>query len=285
MKTNIKKIEAEYKNWLGNWIHFSKAPYLKINPSQFHNDPSGIYLFPESFEPVGHWDTYPYKFVVEVPSSLRVLDLAKMSRQQAIDFVEHHLGPLDEDDKKKLETVENYQDRVWEMVWNSSKFLGKPAKWNKALRDLGYDAVFDDTGSIHNSEVQLIVLDPRKIKIVQMITQSDSGYEDVLFVMEHVVRYLKPHGKVEVSVPKKIKKYGETKIQGDIIFETDSSKLHLIVYPSYRNKDDLKPYAINVSVSYSEPSLGMGAGAEFSRTKRSFDEIEKNLDWVLKKIL
>src|SRR5258708_4794494 len=66
------------KDWEGDWVHYSDESYMKINPQPFHQDPAGIYLFPEKFQPHFNWPEEKYKFIVRLKPGLRVLDLGTL---------------------------------------------------------------------------------------------------------------------------------------------------------------------------------------------------------------
>src|SRR6478672_4435050 len=56
------------------WIHYSDTPMLSLNPHGFHQDPLGIYFFPEDFTtPFAMWNEKPYKFTVNLKPGARVL--------------------------------------------------------------------------------------------------------------------------------------------------------------------------------------------------------------------
>jgi len=274
------KTVASYRDWSGRWVHYTKTPYLKIHPEQFHQDPAGIYLFPEEFETIGAWDSYPYKFTVEVPADLKVLDLADMAREDVIALVKHCFGYINRDltieEEDQLEKAKNYQDRAWDMLRNSD-FMYNKAKWNKALRDLGYDAVFDDTGSVHSAEVQLIVLHPRKLKVVGLEERSGTGFKEIEKVMKDLESEFAEYGTISSQAPRKKKEWGEEILFGTMRIENGDRYASLKIYP---NKERTN---IGVSLQYSKPRLGYGAGFEYNIAKNKYDRLDtfqKDLDKI-----
>lgn len=277
---------ASLEDWSGRWVHYSKTPYLKIHPQPFHRDPSGIYFFPEEFVPEGHlWKTYPYKFVVELPKDAKVLDLAKTTREEMIDIVKHCFGyigrDIDPEEIDKLEKHKDYQDYGWEIMANSDFMYGK-AKWNKAFRDLGYDAIFDDLRAIHSSEIQLIVLHPNKLKIIDMVRKSGSGFNELKKVTDDLAEKFEEYGEVTVKEPKKRSDgWGSRKLELN-------SKIHI---ENGKRSADIKITprggltAIDIHLSYSRPKLGHGIGFQYVFKKKDYDRIDgflKALDKIFK---
>jgi len=213
-------VHAGYGDWQGRWVHYSRLPMMKINPRAFHLDPLGIYLFPERFNTQGSWRTFPYRYTVETVPGIRVLDWSSLSRRDCLDLIvrlgatPEHGADSQYGDKivaqeypefvETIETKERFLDATWEWL---TRFFGRrrTATFNRRLRDAGHDAVFDDTGSIHTSEVQLLVLDPTKIKVVDMVEQSSSGYQELNEVLAWLGLALKRYGQVKVEAPRSTK--------------------------------------------------------------------------------
>lgn len=197
------RVVSEYSKWSGRWIHYSRTPFLKINPNPFHMDPAGIYLFPEKFKTMGQWHKYPYKFIVEVPEGLKILDLSKLTKDRAKDLWGRLGIEISDEQMSDFESRESprYQDYWWERI--KERFLTKKATLNKKFRELGYDAIFDDTDSIFTGEVQLIVLNPTKIKVLERQDRKGSGFEIVQEILDIIASYAKKFGQVEIQKPKK----------------------------------------------------------------------------------
>jgi hypothetical protein len=278
-------VYSKYTDWDNLWVHYTKEPYIKVNPKAIYRDPAGIYLFPSKFEPAPMWTSFPYKFIVSVPQDLKVLDFATLSRQSVLDIVAKVIGrEVSVGDKKNILEEKNFLNSAWETMY--SNFYGKAGEFNKKFRSLGYDAIFDDTRTIHSNEIQLLILDPRKLKVIEMQKQTDSGYDDVILIMDYVAELSANFGKVTSKLPRKEKKYGEQKLQGSILVEQGDKYVDLVIsadqYPGSDKK--ARPITIHVSKRYSKPDIGMGAGAAFDRSKRSFKEIEKELTYLFKKV-
>ena len=208
-------IKEDYEKWnSGKWIHYSLLPQMTINPKQLHRDPSGIYFFPEKFKPLAFWTKMPYRFTAKV-NNLKILDLSKLSLKDIMEI----LKAAGEDDNEYIHKSKKPVDAMWEVL--SDKFSSNPSKFNKFLRNLGYDAVFDDTGSILSTEVQLIVLDPGKLKDYTVTVQSTSGYEDAKKVFDWMIKNSRNYG-VTVETSKLAKKRnnwgGTTDIKGALRF-------------------------------------------------------------------
>ena len=275
---------AAYGDWKGKgWVHYSSVPYLKINPKPFHQDPSGIYLFPKDFKTVGNWKKYPYHFEVEVPADLKVLDMSKMSETEAEDLVRKLTG---KEPNIKVSEYSSYQDQAWEHL---TMHYGRanPHKFNKDLRTAGYDAVFDDTGSVHTAEIQLIVLDPTKVKVVKLDEPSDSGYDDVVFVMDRLVSLAKDY-KVTTEAP--VKKKGlwdeEKKVRGRVMIKEGEKEATFSVSPEKTGsrKDQKRPDEIYTYLEWSNTKLNFGAGIRFDRTKRDLTAFDKEFNFILKRM-
>jgi hypothetical protein len=207
-----KYILADYAKWKkGSWVHYSKFPTLKINPEPFHMDPAGVYLFPEAFKTEGSWDKYPYKFIVTLPDDLKVLDLSSLNTPESslrfLDDLKVTDGEEFERFKEQIEQDSHPIDRAWEYL---QRYFGagvgqkRPGSFNKRLRSLGYEAIFDDTGAIHVSEVQLLILDSRRLSW-KRIDKKGSGYKIVKDIYAMILTEAKKYGEVAVSKePKKV---------------------------------------------------------------------------------
>lgn len=195
---------SRMEDWSGDWVHFSDSEIVNMNPNQFHQDPLGVYLFPKEFKTEGQgWKEKKFKYHVKFKGG-RVLDFEDISLDKSKEIVTSMIS-----DKKKrdvfleeIESSKNPRYRFYELV--RQNFMGSPAKFNKALRDLGYDAVFDDTKTIHPSEIQLIILNPSKIRVTGVdIQKSGSGYKEVEEVTKKLKSFLEEYGEVSVDKTKK----------------------------------------------------------------------------------
>jgi hypothetical protein len=273
-------LSASYSDWSGEpWVHYSKLPKLGINPKQFHFDPAGIYLFPASFDTAGDWSSYQYKFIVELKPGLRVLDLSQIPDDKARAFAEECLAHAGIEPSPKTASIGNV-DRAWEYL--QTAFARRPALWNKALRAMGYDAVFDDTGAIHSAETQLLVLDPRKIRVVRREERTGSGFKEATEVMRQLVDLLKKYGSV-TTTPFKRDRVGWGREMGLVgRAEVKNQDRYADFKVTIANRDG-RPAAVHVSLSYSQPSLNYGVGAEFDLAKKRWGNndlkrLERDLD-------
>lgn len=183
----------------GGWVHYSNVDFLTINPQPGHLDMAGIYLFPDRFRPTSGWRSYPYKLLVDVPRNLRVFDFADVTWEQALEMYNglRFSSPKKPDaiiDQKVLRKYgRSPGDTLWTLMRDYLGYGAKKGTWNKLFRQLGYDALFDDTGAIFSTEVQLIVLDPRKVKVVDIIRNSGTGYKEVVEIANRLAAVLKDH--------------------------------------------------------------------------------------------
>ncbi len=279
------KIVAGIKDWQGRWVHYSKTAFMKINPKQFHGDPMGIYFFPEKFKTeTSMWRNFDYKFVAELSSDAKILDLDKTSREQMLKVVKHCFGYIDreitEKDIDQINTRKDYQDYAWEIMRNS-KFMSQQAKWTKALTDLGYDGVFDDTKSIHSAEVQLIVFNQKKIKVIDMVRKSGTHFKDLEKVTQEVAEMFKEYGELEVKKPKNNKDMWSDK-------KELSSQIRIVNGKRDVNLNlrvDEEREVIRISLSYANPSLSYGTGFSYKYETKEYEDLEyfkKAMDKIFK---
>lgn len=201
---------ASYSDWSGEWVHYSNINKIGINPQQFHMDLAGVYLFPKEFKTRGTlWREKKFKFTVKISGNAKVLDLSKLSENDLQELL----------DKLNIKPFPNHPlnaDTFWDTLQNYYCLRDKKnvGKWNGDFRRLGYDAVFDDTGSIHTAEVQLVVLNPKIIKIIDVETQSikRGQFDRIQKASDYLVSLLKPYGKVEVDIKKKMELYSKNAV-------------------------------------------------------------------------
>jgi len=286
-------INEVYEDWKGNWIHYSKQPQITINPQQFHSDIAGIYLFPEKFDPMPHWKTYPYKFIVSVPNNMRILDLGKIKEGDWMVLIkklnlEKQWKESSFYDKKKDSFQRHFSDDMWDFLKN--EYSLKPGKWNSDFRKLGYDAIFDDTKSVHIKEDQLIVLDPRIIKVLKMEQRSGSGFEGVKMVTNRILDMLKKRKGFTIKNDPKKDQYGEIKsfikfsnLPEDKWDDENYRSISFTIETRRHSKQEKTPHIIGVSVS-SNPGRSYGVGAQYSTLENDWkdvDDLKKEIDWVL----
>jgi len=258
-------VVAELSDWQGKWVHYSDSPYLKINPKQFHRDPAGIYLFPENFRTQGNWHNKKYKFVIEPPSNLNVLDFAKIDHADVENIIKHFGFDFSEYDKtfekydhlKDAKTNGKYKDVFWDFL--KERTQGKKSWFNKKLRELGYDAIFDDTDSVFNGETQLILLDPTKIGKVKRIDQKGTGFA----VVKQIADYIKKQAETVWQAQVEIKLSGQDR-KGRIS-QTDKATANI----SIKDKDaDPEEWGSGNSINWLVTASSMSSGkptAEYIR--------------------
>jgi hypothetical protein len=270
-------LPEDMEEWdTGIWVHYSKIPEVKINPQQSHQDPTGIYLFPESFKAEGGWYGFPYKFRCQVNLS-NTLDLSSLSEKDSVRIYE----TLVPKEKRGFVPMDFRRVKHADVMWEGLRVYfihvaQGPGAWNKALRNLGYDSVFDDTGSIFSNEVQLLVLDPRKVKVIERIDQKTTGFDRVTEVTEKLAKLLEPYGEVTVTKPKK-QKFGGNRsgkeIQSHVEVKSGDKHLSWQVSTQFLASKDVVPTWVYVYLSWGAEKLRQGGsvGASFEWNKYPWD--------------
>jgi hypothetical protein len=270
------EIAESFTDWNRNdWVHFTDTPYLKLNPKPFHQDPIALYFFPASYEAWPSWQQKAYKITAKLDPSTRVLDLAHVTEAEIARIVDA-AGIRDEyaDYTKRYppKDTRKAMDMAWEQL-QRKYMVGRKAAFNKLFRSLGYDAIFDDTGSIHNNEVQLIVLDPRKVKVVSVERQKLNAFAQLTKVQEMVAALGGKFGTVETEPVRRRKlAFSMNKTLNTSVRisnpEQPDNYARLEIGISNEQK-----HVIHVSISYSRPSLGYGSGAslDMATGKWQFD--------------
>ena len=248
---------------------------LRINPSPFHQDPLGVYFFPSRFKiPAQMWKQRKYLFTVRLRPGARVLDYGSISDDDLMWLLERTGG------LKSFEwTRENYpsetRQRELKTAWDCMKqglMFGEAAvgafraRWNKLLRERGFDAVFDDTGSILSNEIQLLVLNPRVIDIVSMEPLRRNAFEAIQKVMQDVAGLCAPYGDVTITPPRMTSDswLGAQKVLSGRVDVHRSDDEYASFRITYNRNDRTRVNIIDVSLIYSQPSLGYGSGATFN---------------------
>ena len=164
----------------GLFVHFTDIPKVGINPHPSHRDPVGIYLFPldhilENFAKYTAFQFKKYMFVCEA-SPKNVLDISGLDEEG----LARHLGRLGIGRERGSRPGQEEKPHPGVDLWYSiEKDLEKEGggygmAFRKRLLQLGFDAVRDSSsGAIHSNEPnQLLVLDPRTIRVVDMLSQD-----------------------------------------------------------------------------------------------------------------
>ena len=214
-KTLIRALVAvaDLKDWSGKWLHFTDVNKLGVNPKQFHQDPAGIYFFPEEFKTEGDlWKKKKFVFTAELKPQAKILDLGTLSEKDQIKLAED-LGVTvtEEDFRGKYFDNRSWWERLKNKYILQNKAPGA-AKWAKDFRTLGYDGIFDDAKTIFVAEVQLIVFNPKIIKVIGVKENSGKkgAFKKIQDHQKLLAKYLEPWGDVEIKTPRKNKgRYGD----------------------------------------------------------------------------
>lgn len=274
-------------DWSQRWVHYSRVPMLKFHTKQSHSDPAGLYFFPEDFEPVNSYTNMPYRFVATLKPTARVLDLSTITLEELEEIIKAS-GAYDRYkayvDQYPPTDMHKRVDMAWERLNafyayenGNGKRIGE---FNKLFRSFGYDAIFDDTKSIHVSEVQLIVLDPRCINIIDMEMARGSGFKEVNTITDEVVKLAKNYGEVSVDKTRKTKKRWSSaySIRSTITVQRDVYYITIVVQTSEIDPTNPRricglgpndkmpptnptPSLVSASIQYASPSLGAGYGS------------------------
>ena len=264
-----------------DWVHYSRTDFLSINPKPFHQDAAGIYFFPKNFSPIGYWQKYPYKFTVTIKPSTHILDLAHITEEELYamidaagirDKFESHI------EKYPPVNMNKKMDQAWEALVRYYSFENgegkRLGKFNKMLRSLGYDAIFDDGKIVHCAEEQLIVLDPRCINVVKLEKRSGSGYKEMKKVMADLVEVCKPYGKIEITEPKKVNpRYGSGNKVLQATVEVKRSEDNFISFTLTAEGDAGEPPSqIHVGAGYSRPYLNASHSSRYNIMAGKYDD-------------
>lgn len=293
--TAIFESYADYRQ--SRWVHYTNHEMMTMRLDvkdgrlvSFHSDPVGIYLFPENYvSETSMWVKMKYKFIATVKPNARVLDLPKISDDD-LDRMLNGMGALDQfnaDLQRYPLEGEKKVKRAWEILRGHPG--GSRTNWNKIVRTLGYDAIFDDAGIIHFAEpIQLLVLNPAILNVIE----REQPKRNFFTKMTRVVAELK-----DICEP-----FGEVTIEGPRMMQTGWSSgpkslgARLGIRRSEKNYADFKitrgdtpnfDHIINVSLQYSRPSLNHGVGAQFNAASnvweyRGLEGVQRDLQAIFK---
>ena len=298
----------DFEQWNGRWIHYShgvprspdrdapKVPLLKINYKMMWNDPLGIYFFPEKFQDQtgGNWHNYKFKYIVEFPTNMKIFDFAKFNNEEFSNILsKHHIKQTRAYDSLRDITP---ADRFWMQIEDHFKdpHTGSvfKAKMNKFFRDMGYDALFDDTNAIFRGETQLVLLNPTvKYKVIDIQKRSTSGWNEMTQVIERIENLCKPYGEVKSSREnKKFSGWDQANIlKARIAVNQDNWKHGPYVSWEVRTARFEKqvPTEIFVELYGATPKLELfssGKGTTVSLRTMNFDNIDKLVSSVMHQI-
>jgi hypothetical protein len=276
----------------GVWVHYSDQEMLSINPKPWHQDPLGLYCFPETFPPYTHmWPNRRYKFRLTLKPATRILDLARITDATldgllqvtgaAADFAATNAQyPLQGHNENPLDHHKERVHRAWASMRNAMILApggGGRAGWNKHIRALGWDAIFDDTKAIHSAEVQLLILNPRVIAGVDRQRQGNSGFAAIQAVLADLGALCARFGTVSVDGPKKTHDghwhhKDSPKLLMAEIKVTAAADNYATLAVRHDASDPTYKGWINVSLRWSRPSLGYGVGARYDLHKRQWGD-------------
>ena len=294
----LEIIKETLEQWDGNWVHYSDQPYMKATISkQSHQDPAGIYLFPEKFNPINMWKNKRYKFIVKLDPSIKILDVAKLSKEEVENFTKYMIGDKIEkyhalNNEYPIKNEKDYFDRAWDILRAHFSYEGgfrQFGLFNKKIREYGYDAIFDDTLSIHCAEIQLLVLNPTKIKIIQMVERKNNAYTKITNAMKTLENILKEFGNVKIDQPKLNTSYGKKELIGYVNlsigeqFEYPHENYHDNKYMNFKLAYDSQRNVVNIHLLYSNPRLDYGVGALITddNDKKEWDSLIRDVHtWV-----
>lgn len=156
----------DLEDWSGDFVRYTNHEQPFIAKKQWHQDPAGVYFFPKEFKPSGSWHlTNKYLMHSQLKPGAKVLDIAKLSEKDMLRIYQE-LGI----DPKPIMEPSQYASRAEKFYRGiRDRYSGKQVKFANDIRKLGYDAIFDDTGAIHNAEKQLIVLNPAAMKVTDLV--------------------------------------------------------------------------------------------------------------------
>lgn len=262
-----------YGDFPNRWVHYSKHEMLAVHPKGFHQDPTGLYFFPADEQPESTmWKKMAYKFTIMLKPSARVLNLPTMSDTD-IQTMLVGLGQYDiflaELDRYPAENHEKKVDCAWEVA----KQAYSPPKWNRVLRQMGYDAVFDDRGIIYFSEPrQLLVLDPRIIHLLSREQPKRNYYAAMVDVVAQLKALCEPYGEVTVEEPRmRAQRWSHKKTLTARLDVHRSDDNYAAFTISHDSGTETQTHLISISLSYSQPSLGYGSGASFNVVQNEWE--------------
>jgi len=249
-----------WNHQLKKWYHFSNVDFLKIPTRCSHNDPAGIYMFPEYALPKikSYWKSKNFKFTISLKQNLNILDIDNLTKEQELKIIEK----LDTKNNIALNTFnEYYSERsFWEYIRNNysikNNFLSR-----KDFMKLGYDGIFSDR-IIHSLEPQLIIFDPKNIKI-EKVEKSKSPWEYLIRIKGDILKILKDEEDLNIKDEKvsSTKTHNNGKrVESKIIVSKNNKSFLINIYYN----TDIKSYWRNGQIyvdisSYKRRNYSMGA--------------------------
>lgn len=158
------------------WVHFTQTPKFGVNPKPTHGDPAGIYAFPKKYVLSNQINAnhmfvgYPYAYIFKLKPNTRILNLHTTTNSQADDFIKRYDANPEKSLLYSSRDAEKPGGRLWHALQSLKGGTYKSHGLNKKLRDMNYDAVYDEDGIIHSNEKeQILILTPSVCEIVKFI--------------------------------------------------------------------------------------------------------------------
>ena len=283
----------ETADWAARlWLHYSDHPMVTLNSRGFHQDPMGIYLFPIEHPPdYPVWHEKKYRFTCRLTPNAQVLDYASITDEQLNTL----LGLTDS--KAQFEaSIANYPPKTRKdtlhVAWEQMRmhYMRRvPAAWTKVFLKLGWDAIYDESGAIHSAEPQqLLVLNPRVLKVVEQQTQKQPIFAAMQKVAKDVAEIAGRFGPVTVEGPRRIPGRLGNKSELGATVSVNRSDRNYIRFRIWYQDDPGFRTKINATVQYANPSLNSGYGATYNMITGTYErfsdlaQIEQALSRVFK---
>lgn len=166
----------------GYFIHFGKTPKLGINPTgKFHSDPNGVYCYsldwlaqhPRFINGEQFGINWPYWTILQLNKNDHGVILSRLTIEDVNTIAQRNNWPKWDE----ISGESRFDNSPAGLFWSYIKACGQGRRdlisQNAALRGISF--IHDDgMGIIHGSEPnQLIVLDPRVVKVIQTGNQGD----------------------------------------------------------------------------------------------------------------
>ena len=194
-RSSITPILEKYPT---KFVHFSKVKKVGINPQSIWSDPKGVYAYPVPW--VLNYDMthrqqygfdFEYFFILDINTASNGIVLSKMTFAQLNQIAERngwkqYLDSLHEQHGKyyikdkdgHTDSLPSYlkPDIAGSVFWHVCDALNKNKSmlWSTSLKGIAY--IYDDDNSIINDREphQMLVLDPRILKVIDSGTNGDS---------------------------------------------------------------------------------------------------------------
>ena len=193
-------------------MHFSDDPIgkntLGINTGYSYNTPVGIYGYPaiENFDKLPEFARdRKYIFIFSVNGNILYMNDYTENDYNKDKEILKNTYELDNDFINKSESSSK-DSRPIGKLWNLTRLISKsPTNWSGVLRELGYDAIYDEgNGLIHSNEQnQVVVINPRSIvhentfylneefKLIDSLSIKEKKQLDTVYKDPYAIQYIK----------------------------------------------------------------------------------------------